>query len=98
MIYKKKENVEDGINQLWDLQLADPPKVLDADEEDEADDHKCARLRAWFGNWNGWHKDAKDNVLQEKELKEAHEKVYKKKKSHLRLVAYYIMQQQHNIY
>lgn len=81
------------MNQLWTLELADPPKVIDSDEEDEADDHKCARLRAWFGSWGGWNKSAKDNVLQEKELKEAHKKVYEKKKSHLRLVPdkYYII-------
>ncbi|KAI7884977.1 uncharacterized protein EV154DRAFT_521870 [Mucor mucedo] len=82
MIYHKAENVEEGINQLWDLQLADPPRVLDS-SDDEEDDDKCARLRSWFGNWGGWGKDDKEAVLKEKELKAAHEKVYEKNKSHL---------------
>ena len=82
MIYKKAEVLEEGINQLWDLQLADPPKVMDS-SDDEEDDNKRARLSAWFGNWWGWGDDEKNDVLKEKELKKAHEKVYEKKKSHL---------------
>ncbi|KAG1144787.1 hypothetical protein G6F37_006608 [Rhizopus arrhizus] len=82
MIFEKKENKEEGINQLWDLQLADPPKVLDSSDEDE-DDSKRARLSAWFGSWFGWGNDQKQRVLNEEELHKAHEKVYKKKKSHL---------------
>lgn len=82
MIYKKAEVLEEGINQLWDLQLADPPKVMDSSDDDE-DDNKRARLSAWFGSWWGWGDDEKNDVLKEKELKKAHEKVYEKKKSHL---------------
>ncbi|KAI8977259.1 hypothetical protein BDF20DRAFT_873838 [Mycotypha africana] len=82
MIYKKAETPEKGINQLWDLQLADPPRVLDS-SDDEEDDCKRARLTAWFGNWFGWGHNEKNEVLQEKELQKAHKKVYEKKKSHL---------------
>jgi hypothetical protein len=83
MIYDKNEKIEEGINQLWDLQLADPPKVIDS-SDDEEDDNKRARLSAWFGNWWGWGDHDKNDVLQEKELQKAHVKVYEKKKNHLR--------------
>ncbi|KAG1445616.1 hypothetical protein G6F56_009851 [Rhizopus delemar] len=73
MIYERKENVEDGINQLWDLQLADPPKVFDS-SDDEEDDSKRARLNAWFGSWFGWGHENKQKMLQEEELHKAHEK------------------------
>ncbi|KAI9476203.1 MAG: hypothetical protein EXX96DRAFT_540747 [Benjaminiella poitrasii] len=82
MMYKKAEVLEEGLNQLWDLQLADPPKVIDS-SDDEEDDGKRARLTAWFGNWFGWGDDEKNDVLKEKELQKAHQKVYEKKKSHL---------------
>ncbi|KAI9254683.1 hypothetical protein BY458DRAFT_520984 [Sporodiniella umbellata] len=82
MIFDRKESPEEGINQLWDIQLADPPKVLDS-SDDEEDDSKRARLNAWFGSWFGWGHDKKQRVLQEEELHKAHDKVYKKKKSHL---------------
>jgi hypothetical protein len=85
MIYDKNEKVDEALNQLWDLQLADPPQVIDSSDEEE-DDNKRARLSAWFGNWWGWGDDDKNNVLREKELQKAHEKVYEKKKSHLRYV------------
>ena len=85
IIYHRSEKpLEEGKNQLFDLQLADPPQVLDS--SDEEDDSKSARLRAWFGNWGGWGSSDKQNVLKEKELKEAHKKVYEKNKSHLRCV------------
>jgi hypothetical protein len=83
MIYDKSESLEEGMNQLWTLQLADPPRKLDS-SDDEEDDGKTARLRAWFGNWGGWGAKDKEDVLKEKELNEAHEKVYEKNKSHLR--------------
>lgn len=82
MIYKKAEVVEEGINQLWDLQLADPPKQIDS-SDDEDDDNKSARLSAWFGSWWGWGDDDKNDLLREKELEKAHKKVYEKKKSNL---------------
>ncbi|KAI8330546.1 hypothetical protein BD560DRAFT_416249 [Blakeslea trispora] len=81
MLYEKNEVIEEGINQLWDLQLADPPKVIDS-SDDEEDDGKRARFSAWFGSWFGWDNKKKD-VLQERDLEKAHEKVYKKNKSHL---------------
>lgn len=85
MIYDKAEVVEEGINQLWDIQLADPPKIFDSSsDEDSDDDSKGARLTAWFGSWLGWGDDKKGEVLREKELEKAHKKVYEKKKSHLR--------------
>ncbi|KAL7314553.1 hypothetical protein PS15m_006109 [Mucor circinelloides] len=82
MIYKKAEVLEEGINQLWDLQLADPPKQIDS-SDDEDDDNKSARLSAWFGSWWGWGDDDKNDLLREKELEKAHKKVYEKKKSNL---------------
>ncbi|RCH78012.1 hypothetical protein CU098_002305, partial [Rhizopus stolonifer] len=81
MIYQKNPVLEEGLNQLWTLQLADPPVVLDSSDDDE-DDSKRARFTAWFGSWFGWD-DKKREVLQEKDLEKAHEKVYKKNKSHL---------------
>ncbi|ORE07943.1 hypothetical protein BCV72DRAFT_261795 [Rhizopus microsporus var. microsporus] len=80
IIHVKKE--EDAFNQLWELELADPPKVLDS-SDDEEDDSKRARLRAWFGNWLGWKDHDKTRLLKEDELQKAHDKVYKKKKSKL---------------
>lgn len=82
MIYKKAEVLEEGINQLWGLQLADPPKQIDS-SDDEDDDNKSARLSAWFGSWWGWGDDDKNDLLREKELEKAHKKVYEKKKSNL---------------
>lgn len=77
MVYKKKP-VEEAKNQLWTIELADPPRMIDSDDEDE-DDGKRERMKAWFGNWKGWgHK--KREVLSEKELEEANKKVYKEKK------------------
>ncbi|KAL7308905.1 hypothetical protein PS15m_011045 [Mucor circinelloides] len=77
MIYKKKP-LEEAKNQLWTIELADPPRKIDSDDEDE-DDGKRERMKAWFGNWKGWgHK--KREVLSEKELEEANKKVYKEKK------------------
>ncbi|KAI9316975.1 hypothetical protein BX666DRAFT_1857866 [Dichotomocladium elegans] len=89
MIYKRKpvppENPDSIKNQLWTLELSDPPRQVDSDDEDE-DDSKRARIRAWFGNWKGWG-DRKKEVLSEDGLHEAHEKVYndekKRMKSHL---------------
>lgn len=93
MMYKRKHSDDpekDGKinkkNQLWTVELADPPRQVDSDDEDE-DDSKRARMRAWFGNWHGWGKH-RHEALDESGLSEAHEKVYKdekkKKKSSLR--------------
>lgn len=77
MIYRKKP-VENAINQLWTIEPADPPRMIDSDDEDE-DDSKRERMKAWFGNWKGWgHKQRE--VLAEKDLEEANKKVYKEKK------------------
>lgn len=85
MLHKRKE--EDNTNQLWTFEPADPPQMVDSDDEEE-DDSKRARLRAWFGSWKGWHDDKKKDILDEEKLHEAHKKIYeneeKKKKSHLR--------------
>ncbi|KAI8145774.1 hypothetical protein BJV82DRAFT_602228 [Fennellomyces sp. T-0311] len=91
MMYKRKKYpAEEGKketkkNQLWEIELSDPPRQVDSDDEDE-DDSKRARMRAWFGNWKGWG-DKKKEVLNEERLNEAHRKVYddeqKKKKSTL---------------
>ncbi|KAI8379210.1 uncharacterized protein BYT42DRAFT_568010 [Radiomyces spectabilis] len=80
MVYKRKEEAEEAMNQRWNLELGDPLKV--DDDDDEEDDSKSARLRAWFGSWIGWG-DKKREVLNEQELGEAHKKVYKEKKSHV---------------
>ncbi|KAI8375985.1 uncharacterized protein BYT42DRAFT_572982 [Radiomyces spectabilis] len=80
MVYKRKP-VEQASNQLWTVELADPPKVVDSDDESE-DDGKRARFRAWFENWHGWGNKKKE-VLDEKYLDKAHKKVYKEKKSHV---------------
>lgn len=81
MIYKKKP-LEEATNQLWTIELADPPRNIDSDDESE-DDSKRERIKAWFGRWDGWgHK--KRQVLSEKELEEANKKVYKEKKSKAR--------------
>ncbi|KAF7728494.1 hypothetical protein EC973_006047 [Apophysomyces ossiformis] len=79
MVYDRKEDKMPA-NQLWSIEPADPP-LVDTDDEDE-DDSKRARLRAWFGQWSGWG-DKKKEVLNERELNEAHEKVYTKKKAKL---------------
>lgn len=76
IIYKRRE--ESDLNQQWSLQLGDPPKVVDPEEEENG---KSERLQAWFGNWFGWG-DKKKAVLKEKELTEAHNKVYKEEKKH----------------
>ncbi|CAO3644401.1 unnamed protein product [Cunninghamella blakesleeana] len=76
IIYKRRE--ETDLNQQWSLQLGDPPKVVNPEDEENG---KSERLQAWFGNWFGWG-DKKKTVLKEKELTEAHEKVYKQKKEH----------------
>jgi hypothetical protein len=81
MVYHRKP-VEEAINQLWTIELADPPRMIDSDDEDE-DDSKRERMKAWFGNWKGWgHK--KHEVLAERDLEEANKKVYKEKKSKAR--------------
>ena len=81
MVYHKKP-IEEALNQLWTIELADPPRMIDPDDEDE-DDSKRERFKSWFGNWKGWgHK--KEEVLQEKDLKEANEKVYHEKKRNVR--------------
>jgi hypothetical protein len=81
MIYKRKP-LEEATNQLWTIELADPPRMIDSDDEDE-DDSKRERMKAWFGNWKGWgHK--KHEVLSERDLEEANKKVYKEKKSKAR--------------
>ncbi|CAO3641717.1 unnamed protein product [Mucor hiemalis] len=78
MVYHKKP-VEEALNQLWTVEPADPPRMIDSDDEDE-DDSKRERMKAWFGNWKGWgHK--KHEVLAERDLEEANKKVYKEKKS-----------------
>ncbi|CAO3596354.1 unnamed protein product [Absidia cylindrospora] len=77
IVYKRKEG-EENLNQRWNIELGDPPKVVDPEEEE---DGKGERLQAWFGNWFGWG-DKKKDVLEEKELDDAHNKVYKEKKSH----------------
>ncbi|KAI8060842.1 hypothetical protein BC940DRAFT_311232 [Gongronella butleri] len=79
MVYKRKEE-EDAPNQMFQFELADPPKVVVESQEEENSKHE--RLQAWFGNWFGWG-DKKKVVLEEKELTDAHEKVYKEKKSHM---------------
>ncbi|CDH57573.1 hypothetical protein RO3G_12634 [Lichtheimia corymbifera JMRC:FSU:9682] len=84
MIYPRKPlTVPEGKpkpvkNQLWTLELSDPPRQVDSDDEDE-DDSKRARMRAWFGNWKGWG-ERKKEMLHEERLHEAHEKVYKDEK------------------
>lgn len=81
MVYEKKP-IADAANQLWTIELADPPRMIDSDDEDE-DDSKRERMKAWFGNWKGWgHK--KSEVMAEKDLQEANEKVYKHKKENAR--------------
>ncbi|KAI9321326.1 hypothetical protein BX666DRAFT_1900932 [Dichotomocladium elegans] len=81
VMYKRKEEVEEAANQLWTIELADPPKPVDSDDEEE-DDSKRARINAWFGSWWGWGRK-KNEVLDERELEEANKKVYEeKKKSH----------------
>ncbi|KAI9263318.1 hypothetical protein BDA99DRAFT_509932 [Phascolomyces articulosus] len=92
MIYKRKQypSSEDGKetkkNQLWEIELSDPPRAVDSDDEDE-DDGKRVRIKAWFGNWKAFGSRKKE-ILNEKDLCEAHQKVYeneeKKKKSTLR--------------
>lgn len=82
IVYKRKDGAEDGeeqhANQGWSIELGDPPKVVDPEEEE---DGKGERLQAWFGNWFGWG-DRKKDVLKEEELDDAHTKIYKEKKSH----------------
>ncbi|CEP14815.1 hypothetical protein [Parasitella parasitica] len=81
MIYKKAEDLENAMNQLWSFPLADPPQAVDSSDDDD-DGSSFARLSAWFGSWTGWG-SKKDNVLQEKELEKAHKKVYEKNKTNL---------------
>ncbi|GAA5805907.1 hypothetical protein EDC94DRAFT_607563 [Helicostylum pulchrum] len=78
MVYQKKP-IEEAINQLWTIELGDPPRMIDSDDEDE-DDSKRERMKAWFGNWKGWGRK-KGEVMAEKDLEEANQKVYKDKKS-----------------
>ncbi|GAA5817173.1 hypothetical protein MFLAVUS_010715 [Mucor flavus] len=78
MVYQKKP-IEEAINQLWTIELGDPPRMIDSDDEDE-DDSKRERMKAWFGNWKGWGRK-KHEVMAEKDLEEANQKVYKDKKS-----------------
>ncbi|KAI8891399.1 carbohydrate-binding module family 13 protein [Backusella circina FSU 941] len=84
MIYKKKP-LEHASNQLWTIELADPPRVVEVD--DEEDDSKRARLRAWFDNLKEDHK--KREVVAEADLKEANQKVYKQKKAKISLYTYF---------
>ncbi|CAO3600189.1 unnamed protein product [Absidia cylindrospora] len=76
IVYKRKEG-EENVNQRWTVELGDPPKVVDPEEEE---DGKSERLQAWFGNWFGWG-DRKKHILQERELDDAHKKIYHEKKS-----------------
>lgn len=85
IVYKRKD-LSDAKNQSWTIELGDPPKAVDEDDEEE-DDTKRARFRAWFGSWFGWGHN-KNDMLDERDLTEAHEKVYKKKKAKLRYVLY----------
>ncbi|KAI7869393.1 hypothetical protein BDF14DRAFT_1784544 [Spinellus fusiger] len=83
IVHKRTQVTEEGeepLHQHWTIELGDPLKV-DSDD-DEEDDRKRARLRSWFGNWSGWNK-RHNGLLKEKDLKEAHEKVYKQKKASL---------------
>ncbi|KAI8997689.1 hypothetical protein BDB01DRAFT_771987 [Pilobolus umbonatus] len=82
MIHEKNEDTATSQNQFWTFRAADPHKKLDSSDDDE-DDDKRARLRAWFGNWWGWGKDDENDLLNEKELNQAHKKVYETNKSHL---------------
>ncbi|EIE87923.1 hypothetical protein G6F47_006922 [Rhizopus delemar] len=85
MVYHKKP-IQKASNQLWTIEPADPPKPIDSDDENE-DDGKRARLKAWFGNWKGWgHK--RHQVLAEADLEEANKKVYKEKKVNARQVLF----------
>ncbi|KAI8994868.1 hypothetical protein BDB01DRAFT_774382 [Pilobolus umbonatus] len=79
VIIHSRKPAEKALNQQWTFELADPPRMLDSDDEDE-DDSKRERMKAWFGNWKGWGKK-KNQVLSEKELEEANKKVYKEKKT-----------------
>lgn len=78
MVYKRKENLAEALNQLWTIELGDPPRPVDSEDEEE-DDSKRARFRAWFGSWFGWG-DNKRELLKEEDLQQAHKKVYKEKK------------------
>jgi hypothetical protein len=82
MVYHKKP-VEEAKNQHWTIEPADPPRMIDSDDEDE-DDSKRERMKAWFGNWKGWGHLKKREILNEKELEEANKKVYKENKSKAR--------------
>ncbi|KAI8093129.1 uncharacterized protein BX664DRAFT_328994 [Halteromyces radiatus] len=77
IVYKRKEG-DENLNQRWTIELGDPPKAVDPEEEE---DGKAERLQAWFGNWFGWG-DKKKHILKEEELDHAHKKVYHEKKSH----------------
>lgn len=79
MVYKKKP-LEEATNQLWTIELADPPRVVEVD--DEEDDSKRARMKAWFENWKEDHK--KREAIAEADLEEANKKVYKQKKAKVR--------------
>jgi hypothetical protein len=81
IVYKRREEEDPShphLNQKWSIELGDPPKVVDPEEEE---DGKSERLQAWFGNWFGWG-DKKKHILQERELDDAHKKVYHEKKAH----------------
>ncbi|ORX62203.1 hypothetical protein DM01DRAFT_1365466 [Hesseltinella vesiculosa] len=78
MVYDRKKD-EEAPNQMWEFELADPPKVVAENPEDDNSKHE--RIQAWFGNWFGWG-DKKKVLLDEKELTDAHTKIYKEKKSH----------------
>ncbi|KAL0073486.1 carbohydrate-binding module family 13 protein [Phycomyces blakesleeanus] len=84
IVYKRKGISEDSskkpLHQYWSVELGDPPKIDEDDEEE--DESKRARLRSWFGNWSGWDK-RKNGMLVEHDLEEAHEKVYTEKKASL---------------
>ncbi|KAI8380322.1 hypothetical protein BD560DRAFT_387860 [Blakeslea trispora] len=79
VVVHKRKPVEEAQNQLWTIELADPPRRIDPEDEEE-DDGKRERFKAWFGNWKGWHHSKKSEVLAESDLEEANQKVYHEKK------------------
>ncbi|KAI9498238.1 hypothetical protein BDB00DRAFT_801725 [Zychaea mexicana] len=80
MVYKRKEDLSEATNQLWTLELSDPPRPADEDDSSDEEDSTSARVSAWFGSWSGWKKSRKDEALNERDLERAAEKVEKKKK------------------
>ncbi|OBZ82242.1 hypothetical protein A0J61_09709 [Choanephora cucurbitarum] len=76
----KRNPLEEAQNQLWTIELADPPCKINPDDEEE-DDGKRERFKVWFGNWKGWGHSKKREVLSESDLKEANERIYHEKKN-----------------